>query len=170
MKHQDKGVEKRATFSIIKLMAHPGCKTTLSQGTEQSKTQGRFPVNQFQKKKRDWSRTTMTSSRNSLKILGLVLFASLGLTEQYIQSEITGYGTFFAWLYWAGKVLTQSSGFASSSNTLYTGAQGSENSASFQNPGDCATNIDVYPIGTLIYVVVSGSPKTHPPPSTKYMR
>ena len=52
-------------------------------------------------------------------------------------------------------VLTPSAGYASSSNTLYTGAQGSEHSASYLEPGDCATNIDVYPIGTLIYVVVS---------------
>lgn len=34
----------------------------------------------------------MTSSRSALQILALVFFASLGLTEQYIQSEITGYG------------------------------------------------------------------------------
>ena len=55
-------------------------------------------------------------------------------------------------------LLTQTAGYASSSNTLYTGAQGSEHSASYSDPGDCATNIDVYPIGTLIYVVVSAGP------------
>ena len=60
---------------------------------------------------------------------------------------------------WTCVALTRNSGFASSSNTLYTGAQGSEHSATFQDPGDCATNIAVYPIGTLIYVVVSASSK-----------
>ena len=52
--------------------------------------------------------------------------------------------------------LTQNnkSGYASSSNTLSTGAQGSEHSATYSDPGDCATNTNVYPIGTLIYVVV----------------
>ena len=34
----------------------------------------------------------MTSSRNALQILALGFFASLGLTEQFIKSEITGYG------------------------------------------------------------------------------
>ena len=57
-------------------------------------------------------------------------------------------------------LLTQLAGYASSSNTLYTGAQGSEHSASYTDPGDCATNIDVYPIGTLIYVVVSAGPSS----------
>ena len=57
-------------------------------------------------------------------------------------------------------MLMQSPGYASSSNTLATGAQGGEHSASFNDPGDCATNVNVYPIGTLIYVVVSGSPYT----------
>ncbi|CAD6591974.1 MAG: hypothetical protein ASARMPRED_005894 [Alectoria sarmentosa] len=83
----------------------------------------------------------MSPSRNLFRILELACFASLGFTERTIKSEITGYG------------------FASSSNTLYTGAQGSEHSATFQDPGDCATNIAVYPIGTLIYVVVSASSK-----------
>ena len=54
--------------------------------------------------------------------------------------------------------LTQIPGYASSSNTLYTGAQGGEHSATFSDPGDCATNIAVYPIGTLIYVVVGAIP------------
>lgn len=54
--------------------------------------------------------------------------------------------------------LTQILGYASSSNTLYTGAQAGEHSATFNDPGDCATNIAVYPIGTLIYVVVGASP------------
>ena len=57
-------------------------------------------------------------------------------------------------------MLTQTPGYASSSNTLSTGAQGGEQSASFNDPGDCATNVNVYPIGTLIYVVVSASPYT----------
>ncbi|KAF6225997.1 hypothetical protein HO173_012627 [Letharia columbiana] len=65
----------------------------------------------------------MLSSRNIFRVIALACFASLGLTEKPIKSEITGYG------------------FASSSNTLYTGAQGSEHS------------LDAYPIGTLIYVV-----------------
>lgn len=34
----------------------------------------------------------MSSSRSILQILALVYFASFGLTEQYIESEITGYG------------------------------------------------------------------------------
>lgn len=77
----------------------------------------------------------MSVSRKILQTIALACIVYLGLAENIIESEITGYG------------------FASSSNTLYTGAQGSEHSASFKDPGDCATNIGVYPIGTLIYVV-----------------
>lgn len=78
----------------------------------------------------------MYASRSTVWIVALAYIASRGLAaEQPIKSEITGYG------------------FASSSNTLSTGAQASEHSASYTDPGDCATNIDVYPIGTLIYVV-----------------
>lgn len=92
MKHQKKRGEIRATFFIIKLLALPDYKTKLkNRKIEQFRTQGHFPVDQFYRK-RAWSCTTMTSSRSALQILALVFFASLGLTEQYIQSEITGYG------------------------------------------------------------------------------
>lgn len=94
------------------------------------------------------------SSRSMLQILALACFASLGLAETSTESIITGYGIFNARSS-ETCMLTQFSGYASSSNTLYTGAQGSEHSATFTDPGDCATNIAVYPIGTLIYVVVS---------------
>ena len=87
----------------------------------------------------------MSVSRSVFQILVLAGLASFGLTEQPIKSIITGYGIL-------------SSGYASSSNTLYTGAQGGEHSATFNDPGDCATNIDVYPIGTKIYVVVGANP------------
>ena len=101
----------------------------------------------------------MSSSPGFLRFLVFACLASLGLTEQYIKSIITGYGrypvdaTLLSCI-----VLTRISGFASSSNTLSTGAQGSEHSASFDDPGDCATNVAVYPIGTLIYVVVGAIP------------
>ena len=66
-------------------------------------------------------------------------------------------------------MLTQTPGYASSSNTLATGAQGGEHSASFNDPGDCATNVNVYPIGTLIYVVVSASPYVVYPPTMHHV-
>lgn len=59
-------------------------------------------------------------------------------------------------------ILTQTPGYASSSNTLATGAQGGEHSATFNDPGVCATNVKVYPIGTLIYVVVRAVPYIPP--------
>ncbi|CAF9938152.1 hypothetical protein IMSHALPRED_000685 [Imshaugia aleurites] len=101
----------------------------------------------------------MAFLRNFLQILALAMFASLGLAEQFIDSEITGYEFLSKY----------QSGFASSSNTLYTGAQGSEHSASFNDPGDCATNIDEYPINTLIYVVTSSPQLLQPisPPLTQ---
>ena len=96
----------------------------------------------------------MSFPRCILQLLVVAFCASLGMTEQPIKSIITGYGIRQpdAWT-----VLTQISGYASSSNTLSTGAQGSEHSATFSDPGDCATNTNVYPIGTLIYVVVSAN-------------
>lgn len=100
----------------------------------------------------------MSVSRKILQTIALACIVYLGLAENIIESEITGYGTLFVYIVEPRFILTRTLGFASSSNTLYTGAQGSEHSASFKDPGDCATNIGVYPIGTLIYVVVSAGP------------
>ena len=95
----------------------------------------------------------MFSVRKIVQLVAVACFVSVVHTETPIKSEITGYGTSCVRACWPCYLLTIT-GYASSSNTLSTGAQGSEHSATFADPGDCATNDAVYPIGTKIYVVV----------------
>lgn len=95
----------------------------------------------------------MYSLRKTVQLVAVACFASVVYTETPIKSEITGYGTFPVRTCWPCYLLTVI-GYASSSNTLSTGAQAGEHSATFADPGDCATNDAIYPIGTKIYVVV----------------
>ena len=95
----------------------------------------------------------MYSLHKTVQLVVVACFVSTVYTETPIKSIITGYGTSSVRACWHCYLLTVL-GYASSSNTLSTGAQGSEHSATFADPGDCATNDAVYPIGTKIYVVV----------------
>ena len=112
----------------------------------------------------------MYSLRKTVQLIAVACFVSVVYTETPIKSEITGYGTSFIRTCWSCYVLTII-GYASSSNTLSTGAQAGEHSATFADPGDCATNLAVYPVNTKIYVVVGArliitSSTLHMPVST----
>lgn len=77
----------------------------------------------------------------TLAVAVLVCLISTSAAEHTVNGKITGYGA--------------ASNDPPDSSTICCGKEGSEHSATYDDPGVCATDNQKFPINTKIYVSVS---------------